>query len=148
VSNEGLDKCNQILPTNDGGYIAVGFNSSTGDNFTTLNGGSNIYLAKIFPGQAHPNPIDAISGVVNFGQLVITPEIASENIHVYPNPFSNTLHIKINQQENATLQLLNHLGQIVRQETGSGDIELNTSSLDEGMYLLNVSGTVYKIIKQ
>lgn len=148
VSNEGLDKCNQILPTHDGGYIAVGFNSNTGDNITTLNGGSNIYLAKIFPGLPHPNPIDAISGVVNFGQLVFAPEIASEKIRVYPNPFSDVLHIEINLQENKTIELINHLGQIVLQETGIGALQLNTSSLAEGMYLLTIDGLVYKIIKR
>ena len=148
VSNEGLDKCNQILPTNDGGYIAVGFNSNTGDNITTFNGGSNIYLAKIFPGLPHPIPIDAISGVVNFGQLVITPEIASETINVYPNPFSTVLHVEINQQEIKSIQLFNHLGQIMRQEMGIDNFELNTSSLAEGLYLLNVDGVIYKIIKR
>jgi hypothetical protein len=58
------------------------------------------------------------------------------------------LHIEINQQENKTIELINHLGQIVLQETGIGALQLNTSGLAEGMYLLTIDGLVYKIIKR
>jgi len=147
VSNEGLDKCNQILPTNDGGYIAVGFNSSTGDNSTTLNGGSNIYLAKIFPGQAHPNPFDAISGVVNFEQLVITTEIESNKIRIYPNPFSDFIQVDFDNTSSKTIKVINQLGQIVLQQTSNMSFQLNTSMLSEGMYQVEVGGVVFKLIK-
>jgi hypothetical protein len=36
----------------------------------------------------------------------------------------------------------------MRQEMGIGNFELNTSSLAEGLYLLNVDGVIYKIIKR
>jgi hypothetical protein len=144
ISNYGLDQLNDLIPTSDGAFITIGFNSIVDDGIVQPNGGSNIFVAKVGPDNVFPNAFGTI-----LNQLVNIPESASEGtISVYPNPFSDVLHIEINQQENKTIELINHLGQIVLQETGIGALQLNTSGLAEGMYLLTIDGLVYKIIKR
>lgn len=147
VSNEGLDKCNQILPTNDGGFVAVGFNNNTGDNATTSNGGSNIYLAKIFPGMTYPDPYAAISGVVNFGQLVITNENEFTNELIYPNPFNEVIEIKSGTSENSDVVLMNQFGQILFSSTFTHSTSLNTTNLPSGLYFVQLNSKIYRLVK-
>ena len=147
ISNEGRDKCNQILPTNDGGFIAVGFNSNTGDNITTSNGGSNIYLAKIFPGVIYPDPFSAITGVVNFGQLVITQENELSNEMIYPNPFVDKIQIQVLSAEESKVALLNQFGQVVFSSTFVNETTLNTENLPSGLYFIQLNSNIYRLVK-
>ncbi len=147
INNEGLDKCNQILPTNDGGFIAVGFNSSTGDNITTSNGGSNIFVAKIFPGQAFPNPFDAISGTVNFGQLVLVEEIKNQNERFFPNPFSDKIILHYEENERTSFMLINQLGYQIKEGEFTNQKELDTSELSTGTYFLKIGEKTFKVVK-
>lgn len=147
ISNEGLDKCNQILPTNDGGFIAVGFNSNTGDNVTTSNGGSNIYVAKIFPGQTYPNPFDAISGIVTFGQLVQVEEIKNQNTSFFPNPFSDKIILQTEENERIAYMLINQLGLQIKEGEFSNQKELDTSELSIGTYFLKIGEKTFKVVK-
>jgi hypothetical protein len=147
ISNEGLDKCNQILPTNDGGFVAVGFNSNTGDNLTTSNGGSNIYLAKVFPGVIYPDPFAAITGVVNFGQLVITEEKEFSNELIYPNPFTDKIEIQVASSDESNLALINQVGQVVFSSTFVKQATITTESLPSGMYFIQVNSKIYHLVK-
>jgi hypothetical protein len=147
ISNEGLDKCNQILPTNDGGFIAVGFNSNTGDNITTSNGGSNIYVAKIFPGQSYPNPFDAINGNVIFGQLVLVDELKHNKTSVFPNPFLNKITILNEESERNSYTLINQLGHILKEGTFTSQMELDASELSAGTYFLKVGENLFRVVK-
>lgn len=147
ISNEGLDKCNQILPTNDGGFVAVGFNSNTGDNITTSNGGSNIYFAKIFPGVIYPDPFEAITGVVNFGQVVITPENDYLKEIIYPNPFSDKIEIQVISSDESNVMLINQFGQVVLNSTFLNQTSLNTENLPSGLYFIRVNYNTYRLVK-
>ena len=147
ISNEGLDKCNQLLPTNDGGYVAIGFNSNTGDNITTSNGGSNLYFAKIYPSLPHPNPFDASSGTVNFGQLVITQENDLLNEMVYPNPFTDKIEIQVASLDESKVTLINQVGQVVLSSTFVKQTTLNTENLPSGLYFIQVNSNIYRLVK-
>ena len=147
ISNEGLDKCNQLLPTNDGGYVAIGFNSNTGDNITTSNGGSNIYFAKIFPGAPHPNPFDAISGNVNFGQLVVIDELNNQTARFFPNPFSDKIILQNEENQRTTYNLINQLGYQIQEGEFSNQKELDTSELSIGTYFLKIGTKTFKVVK-
>jgi hypothetical protein len=147
ISNEGLDKCNQLLPTNDGGYVAIGFNSNTGDNITTNNGGTNIYFAKISPGIAHPNPFDAINGNVIFGQLVTSLETELTNEMVYPNPFTDIIEVQMSTSENSNVILMNQFGQILINTTFTNSTTLNTSNLPSGCYYIQLNSNIYRLVK-
>lgn len=147
ISNEGLDKCNQILPTNDGGFVAVGFNSNTGDNITTSNGGGNIYFAKIFPGVIYPDPFAAITGVVNFGQVVITPENDYLKEIFYPNPFSDKIEIQVISSDESNVMLINQFGQVVLSSTFFKQTSLNTENLPSGLYFIRLNNNTYRIVK-
>lgn len=39
IINEGIDQCNEMTATRDGGFISVGFNSMVNDGQNALNGG-------------------------------------------------------------------------------------------------------------
>lgn len=72
---------------------------------------------------------------------------ASENFDlvVYPNPAFNHITVKYNDMkaEDATLKLINSLGQVVMEESLSNDCcvkELNVEGLPKGIYLLQVKG--------
>jgi hypothetical protein len=147
ISNEGLDKCNQLLPTNDGGYVAIGFNSNTGDNITTNNGGTNIYFAKISPGLPHPNPFDATSGNVNFGQLVISQENELSNEMIYPNPFTDEIQIQVSSTDESKVVLVNQFGQVVFSSTFTEQTTLNTEKLPRGMYFIQINTKIYRLVK-
>ena len=58
------------------------------------------------------------------------------------------VNIEMDQVENTSIELINHLGQIMIKETAFGNMQINTYTLKEGLYLLNVGGIIYKIIKQ
>jgi len=147
ISNEDLDKCNQLLPTSDGGYVAVGFNSNTGDNITTSNGGSNIYFAKIFPGLPHPSPFDAINGNVNFGQLVQVQENENTNEIIHPNPFTNNIQIQVSSDEESKVSLMNQFGQVLFSSNFVHGITLNTETLPNGLYLIRINSKTYHLVK-
>ncbi len=67
------------------------------------------------------------------------------NVNVYPNPAANNLNVSIasEKDENATLNVLNNLGQVVLTqnlplEAGNNLVEVNIHDLSEGSYSLNV----------
>ena len=68
-------------------------------------------------------------------------EITNTNLNpeIFPNPFNQTLTVKLKSQFNepATLKLINELGKTVMQaKTKSGEYIFNTKALPAGLYLL------------
>lgn len=62
-------------------------------------------------------------------------------ITVYPNPASTTVNIVLGDMQQAQVQLLNMSGQVVRSVNASNQqrVQLNTSGLAVGNYLLNIT---------
>lgn len=62
------------------------------------------------------------------------------NLKVYPSPFQDNLKIDFNFTDSFSLELVNNIGQVVlKASTVSKDsLELNTTSLEKGMYILKV----------
>ena len=75
----------------------------------------------------------------------------NEAIRVYPNPASEVVKVQLENQDAATVQMLDVTGRVVAEKiTTSGETEINTASLAQGMYIIRVhqNGTVsnHKII--
>jgi PKD repeat protein len=79
-------------------------------------------------------------------------DIIGENqISIYPNPARDILNINIdNYQEVSRIQLINTLGEVVNEIDfiDTPDLQINTSTLSEGMYLVNISFENRTITKQ
>lgn len=93
--------------------------------------------------------------------LTSTSELLSQNnsLVVYPNPFNNTINLKINSSgtQKATIQVINLAGQLVYQQkqvlsAGKQQINLPLKDVTQGVYCVKVQlgkeVLVKKIIKQ
>jgi len=90
---------------------------------------------------------NGISTGVEAGQTIM------EEIRVYPNPVENHLHIELTSvQSGSIVTICNMEGrQLIRKLLGNLSTELDVSHLQNGVYLLKVSGQkeiVQKIIKE
>jgi hypothetical protein len=87
-------------------------------------------------------------------QGVYTEEIyVDERVELYPNPFTGTLNIKIENQENKELNIkvLNGSGTIVyqaKQRVNNHLISLDLSQLESGYYFVVIGKQTYKVIKK
>lgn len=144
VLNAGVDEIGQLLPTSDGGYVAVGTNTNTGVAQYTLNGGSNLYLMKVDGNANYPNS----DGEYTLNQLVgieINSEISKGK--VYPNPFNDEFTIELEGSQNTSASLLNNLGQEIALFDFQTAITYPTSFLSSGTYFLKIGSSVTKLVK-
>lgn len=144
VLNAGVDEIGQLLPTSDGGYVAVGTNTNTGVAQYTLNGGSNLYLMKVDGNANYPNS----DGEYTLNQLVgieINSEISKGK--VYPNPFKDEFTIELEGSQNTSASLLNNLGQEIALFDFQSVVTYSTSFLSGGTYFLKIGSSVTKLVK-
>lgn len=76
----------------------------------------------------------------NAFQVVLdTPTFSLDNLQVYPNPVIDVLTLS-NSEAITEVQVINMLGQVViSQKTNSNNVEVNTSQLQNGSYILKVA---------
>lgn len=144
VLNAGVDQIGQLLPTSDGGYVAVGMNTNTGAAQFTLNGGSNIYLMKVDGNANYPNS----DGEYTLNQLVgieINTELFKGK--VFPNPFKSEFTIETDGTESLNAVLLNYLGQQVEVFDFQETTTFSTVNLINGTYFLKIGNSVTKLVK-
>jgi hypothetical protein len=77
----------------------------------------------------------------------------NEKVLVFPNPFTDILNIKINQEDSSTLRVkvYDSSGFPVYQAMHAlqdGIIQLNLSRLDSGYYTIAIGKDVYKVLKK
>lgn len=99
-------------------------------------------------------------GVVRFNQLNVNAQFESlsvsnydkDNIHIFPNPVENMITIKSFSKPIKSVKLFNSAIQefnIVTQNfMNDYEATLNLTSLKEGVYFLNINGTIYKVLKK
>lgn len=145
---EDYGSSNEIIGIIDGNGTK---SSSTQYSFTDLSprAGENIYLLR----QIDLNGQDHIAGklVLNFSDYINRIE------GVYPNPLDagKTLHLKYQSEKNETVmvnvydisgaRVLSRSQQLLM---GMNDVQLNTSDLPAGMYILKVEGYGHKAIEK
>lgn len=84
-------------------------------------------------------------GQANYSQVVRVYSGQGQQVPmlVYPNPASGSVTIESNVPEHSRLQLFNATGRLVLErqlEKGSSKIQLNTTSLTKGIYILKLEG--------
>ena len=77
----------------------------------------------------------------------------NEKVYVYPNPFTSTLNIKIEKQENneVSIRILNGIGTSVYQgkhRVNNNIISLELSKLENDTYFIVIGKHTYKVIKK
>jgi hypothetical protein len=145
IINEGLDEAGQLLVTNDGAYVLVGTNSSTGLFANTSNGGSNIYVMKV--GADNDFPITFNVNTLN--QLVEIESLANTiQAKISPNPFNEELTISLSSEIPIQGIIYNALLEEVLKFDIFGETTIETSNLSPGAYFVKLGDSFYqKIIK-
>jgi hypothetical protein len=143
ISNYGLDQINDLIPTSDGAFVTVGFNSQIDDGIMKPNGGSNIFVAKVGPDNIFPN---ALGTTLN--HLVgIEDSYPINTIKLYPNPLVDLLEIHYPSNIPSDAILINNIGEIVWFGKIEGKTQINASNFPSGFYILKIDSKTYKVIK-
>ena len=145
INNEGLDEAGQVLATNDGTYVTVGTNSSTGLFENTSNGGSHIYVMKV--GANNVFPITYNANTLN--QLVEIESLGSTiQAKISPNPFNEEITISLSSEIPIQGIIYNALLEEVLQFDIFGETTIETSNLSPGAYFVKLGDSFHqKIIK-
>jgi hypothetical protein len=72
-------------------------------------------------------------------EIVNVPEIEKTNMTVYPNPATNNFTVNMGNDEKASIQLFNIVGQQVYSETFTGSTTVSVANLHSGVYMLKVN---------
>ena len=145
INNEGLDENSQLLATNDGTYVTVGTNSSTGLFENTSNGGSHIYVMKVgannvFPITYNVNTLNQLVEIESLGSTI--------QAKISPNPFNEDLTISLSSEIPIQGIIYNALLEEVLQFDIFGETTIETSNLSPGAYFVKLGDRFYqKIIK-
>jgi hypothetical protein len=145
INNEGLDENSQLLATNDGTYVTVGTNSSTGLFENTSNGGSHIYVMKVgannvFPITYNVNTLNQLVEIESLGSTI--------QAKISPNPFNEDLTISLSSEIPIQGIIYNALLEEVLQFDIFGETTIVTSNLSPGAYFVKLGDSFHqKIIK-
>ena len=145
INNEGLDENSQLLATNDGTYVTVGTNSSTGLFENTSNGGSHIYVMKVgannvFPITYNVNTLNQLVEIESLGSTI--------QAKISPNPFNEDLTISLSSEIPIQGIIYNALLEEVLQFDIFGETTIETSNLSPGAYFVKLGDSFHqKIIK-
>jgi hypothetical protein len=123
------DGCEELIPTSDGGAIAVGFASGNGI------GGANVFLLKIGPNEVFPT----IAPNPFLNPLVQLTE--NEEIHtalVFPNPGNGSFKLVGITAGKADIKVTNSIGKVVFEGNVLSNEEVGTEQWNEGLYFLEV----------
>lgn len=69
-------------------------------------------------------------------------EINSPTVHIYPNPTSDFIHIENIEPQSVSIYSLD--GKLVKTVEGTNVVDVR--DLDEGLYLINIGGTIKKFV--
>lgn len=72
----------------------------------------------------------------------------SNELEIYPNPFSDQIIVRYSGQESLTYRLINSVGQEVNLETIQQQSIIKTEALPKGIYFLEISNGISKSIKK
>lgn len=142
-SNGGQDQVNQIIPTLDGFAAFVGFHSYY------QGGGNTLFIVKI--GDDHNYPDNTTSPVI-FDLVSVIENKNTLEVSAFPNPFNEEVTIRLPENSNAELRILNGQGELVMQQSNTGSqLKINTSALASGYYFVEIKSelgnAVIKLVK-
>ncbi len=146
ISNTGDDISGQIIPTNDGGAILVGYNSAFGM------GGNNVFITKVGKNDVFP----ITSGVQVLNSLVQIEKIKEDNneILIYPNPISEKININLPSNFEGKIEIRDITGKLVYEEeikeNNLGNLETKyalslPNHIENGNYLISIISNDFTI---
>lgn len=124
VYHDNPDVMGEIISTFDGGIAAVGFSSQS------FSGSNDVFLLKISQGNIYPQIDEQIINIVN------TEEIEDLIFKAYPNPANNKLILS--GLQNGLIKIFNSNGRECFSKKFSNSIEINTSEIESGFYLIKI----------
>lgn len=133
ITNTGDDVAGQLISTNDGGALIVGFNTAFGL------GGNNVFIAKIGSDDVMPNTF----GVQSLNNLVKVYEntmIDNNEFKVYPNPSSTILNIDLPANFDGKIEMKDITGKNVfsmDQYNNTIPTTINIEQLEKGNYYIS-----------
>ena len=124
------EKINEMIPTSDGGALAVG--QMSGEAM----GVHHAWVYKIGANDslANYNPPHTVYSLVGIDEQEI-----EDNLSVYPNPTTGMIHIESSLNEFVQVEILNSLGQVLKVDSFQGNYSFDLSQYGSGMYLLRTS---------
>jgi hypothetical protein len=145
VLNEGYDHCGNIRPTEDGGFVATGFNSIIGDGQNALNGGSNIYVLKLDQAGGGFIQTDTVFTVQPLVGLSTQP--IANGIHLSPNPTDGLLQLDWPGSEAQVVQLQDAMGRVILFRKQSKEQQIDLKELPAGIYFMRVANETFRVLK-
>lgn len=133
INNTGDDVGGQLISTNDGGAIIVGYNTAFGL------GGNNVFVTKIGPNDVMPNTF----GVQTLNNLVKVFEntiVEGQEFKVYPNPTSDVLHIDLPNDFEGKIELTDIAGKNVLsmdQQNNTVPTTIHLELIEKGNYYIS-----------
>ena len=125
------DIINDLIPTNDGGALAVG--QTSGEAM----GVHHAYVSKIGPNDlfAPYDPPHTVFGLV----LDVQEQEIEDHLSVYPNPTSGTINIESSVNDRIDLQIVNGLGKVLMSDSFQGKFAFDLAQFGAGIYFLKTT---------
>ncbi len=108
------------------------------DNFKSGSYFYNLYQPNIFWG-GNPKPWISLRVTCNDCETVNVEDHDMNKLTVYPNPATNHFTVNTGNDEKASIQLFNIVGQQVYSETFTGSTTVSVANLHSGVYMLKVN---------
>jgi hypothetical protein len=97
------------------------------------------------------NPLDSATLYFNisYSKPSGLNDLMENNLNIYPNPVTNKINIEtMLDLQNATLKIVNSLGEIVMKKQLISDTGFDVSNLKNGVYFLNIVSNNYTVFRK
>jgi hypothetical protein len=94
------------------------------------------------------NPLDSATLYFNisYSKPSGMNDLIENNLSIYPNPVTNKINIQSNLNiQNATLKIINSLGEIVTNKVINSENEFDVSNLKNGVYFLSILSNTHSV---
>ncbi len=97
------------------------------------------------------NPLDSATLYFNisYSKPSGMNDLMGNNLNIYPNPVTNKINIETALDlQNATLKIVNSLGEIVTKKQLNSDTDFDVSNLKNGVYFLNIVSNNFTVFRK
>ena len=110
--------------------------------YTLVEGANETHISETFNFKTD-TVLGSLKEPINLSQKALSIDnVIFKDVTLYPNPFSNELHINTGNNNNITKAILyNYLGvKVLEKSIRSVDTKMNTTKISKGVYLLKLIG--------
>ena len=86
--------------------------------------------------------------LVEGGTTRVPKNEAARSIRIYPNPVQDILHINNIRAKDTEIRIYNLVGNLVEVLKATESVKIDISQYSQGVYLIQIEGSTYKIIKE